>query len=234
MLTLAALALCGGCIGPHYTHKEIIVSGRQPPHIRGPHDPAIVANLSTNCWAKSPLPDRAGEVVVTLAKSAGVQGWKDYHMRAKATGVVVQHELSSNGFLTMDIRLTTLTLNRVPIRWTGTRYMRFEIFLGRVTVDKMIYDETNEPVVGRGKFVWDSDGWFEIHPQKTGDIEPAAAAYGRARIKVRFVEIGNGARGTPGFGTSPRDEGCDDFKYNSLPGPASTSDNNQGAGANHR
>lgn len=173
VFVMAASIFCAGCIGPHYTNKELIVSGRQPPRVRGPHDPAIEANLSTNCWAKSPLPDRAAEVVVTVAKSAGVQGWKDYHMRAKATGVVVQHEISSNGFFTMDVRLQSLVINRVPIRWPGTRYMRFEIFLGKVSVDKIIRDETNEMIVGMGKFVWDSDGWFEIHPQKTGDVKVA-------------------------------------------------------------
>lgn len=172
ILTMAGAVFCAGCIGPHYTKKEVIVSGRQPPPIRGPHDPAIAANLSTNLWAKSPLPDRAAEVVVTLAKSAGIQGWKDYHMHAKATGVVVQHELSSNGFLTMDVRLRSLILNRTRVRWNGTRYLRFEIFLGKVSVDKEIQDQTNELIFGQGKFVWDSDGWFEIHPQKTGDVRP--------------------------------------------------------------
>jgi hypothetical protein len=170
--TLAVSVACTGCIGPHYSNKELIVSGRQPPHIRGPHDPAIEANLSTHPWTKSPLPDRAAEVVVTVAKSAGVQGWKDYHMHAKATGIVVQHEESSNGFLTMDVRLRSLILNRVRIPVNGIRYMRFEIFLGKVSVDQEIHDQTNELIFGQGKFVWDSDGWFEIHPQRTGDVRP--------------------------------------------------------------
>lgn len=93
-------------------------------------------------------------------------------MHAKATGVVIQHEISSNGFLTMDVRLKSLTLNRVPVHWRGTRYMRFEIFLGKVSVDSEIHDRRNELVFGQGKFVWDSDGWFEIHPQRTGDVRP--------------------------------------------------------------
>lgn len=172
LLMAGSFVFCAGCIGPHYTRQEVIVSGREPPAIHGPHDPAIERNLSTHPWAKSPFPDRAAEVVVTLAKSAGIQGWKDYHMRAKAVGTVIQHELSSNGFLTMDVRLRSLTLNRVPIPLIGTRYMRFEIFLGKVSVDKEISDCTNELVAGQGKFVWDSDGWFEIHPQRTGDVRP--------------------------------------------------------------
>ena len=71
VVAMAASIFCAGCIGPHYTNKEVLVLGRQPPHIRDPHDPAIEAHLSTNCWAKSPFPDRAAEVVVTVAKSAG-------------------------------------------------------------------------------------------------------------------------------------------------------------------
>ncbi|HXC35902.1 MAG TPA: hypothetical protein VNV43_08500, partial [Candidatus Acidoferrales bacterium] len=173
ILTLAAAMFCAGCIGPHYSNKELIVSGRQPPAIRGPHDPAIEANLSTNSWPKSPFPDRAAEVVVTVAKSAGIQGWKDYHMQANARGIAIQHEFSSNGFLTMDLRLQSLRINRVRIPLRGTRYMRLEIFLGKVSVDKAAYTQTNAVIAGQGKFVWDSDGWFEIHPQKTGDVELA-------------------------------------------------------------
>ncbi|MGH8022703.1 MAG: hypothetical protein ACRED1_03920 [Limisphaerales bacterium] len=175
ILTVAALSvavLCNGCIGPQYTSRELIVSGRQPPKIRGPHDPAIQANLRARPWRKSPVLDRAGEMAVTIAKSAGIQGWKDYPMHAEATGVVIQHEISSNGFLTMDVRLKSMALNHVPIHWRGTRYMRFEIFPGKVSVDSEIHDRTNELVFGQGKFVWDSDGWFEIHPQRTGDVRP--------------------------------------------------------------
>ena len=162
-----------GCIGPHYTENPSKPLGKTPPQISGPLDPAIVANLRTNPWPHSPLPDRALEVGATIAKSAGIQGWKDYHLHAKAWGVVVQHEYSSNGFLTMDIRLKAMTVNHVAIAIPGARYMRFEIFLGKVSIDKAIYEETNAEVVGEGKFVWDSDGWFEIHPQKTGDVELA-------------------------------------------------------------
>ena len=167
---MACAIFCAGCIGPHYSNTELIVSGKQPPNIRGPHDPAIAANLSTNLWAKSPFPDRAAEVVVTVAKSAGIQGWKDYHMHAVARGEVIQHEFSSNGFLTMDIGLESLRINHVRIPLHGPRYMRFEIFLGKLSVDKAVYTNANAYIVGQGKFVWDSDGWFEIHPQKTGDV----------------------------------------------------------------
>jgi hypothetical protein len=170
IIPVAVSLLCPGCIGPHYSEHELIVNGKQPPVIRGPRDPAIEANLTTNLWTKAPFPDRAAEVGVTLAKSAGIQGWKDYHLNARATGVAVQHEFASNGFLTMDLRLQSLTLNRVRIPIRGTKFMRCEIFLGKVSVGKLVYEETNPVVIVYGKFVWDSDGWFEIHPQQTGDV----------------------------------------------------------------
>ena len=170
---IAVLFLCTGCIGPHYTKHELILDGKSPPEIHGPHDPAIVANLSTNPWPAAPFVDRALEVGATVGKSAGVQGWKDYHLHAKAWGVAIHHEYSSNGFLTMDMRLKALNVNGVQIALAGPRYIRFEIFLGKLSVDKAIYEQKNALVVGEGKFVWDSDGWFEIHPQKTGDIELA-------------------------------------------------------------
>lgn len=173
VLGIAVSFLCTGCIGPHYTDHEVLVDGKQPPVIRGPHDPALVANLSTNPWPASPFVDRAMEVGATLGKSAGIQGWKDYHMHAKAWGTVIQHEYSSNGFLTMDMRLKALTINHVQIALPGQRYIRFEIFMGKLSVDKAIYEQTNAEIVGEGKFVWDSDGWFEIHPQKTGDVHIA-------------------------------------------------------------
>ncbi len=176
LIGVAVLLACAGCIGPHYTKHEVIVDGKFPPQINGPRDPAIEANLSTKPWPKSPLADRSAEVGVTLFKSAGIQGWKDYHMGAKACGTVIQHEFSSNGFLTMDLQLQSLEVNHVSIALPGSRFMRLEVFLGKVSVDKAVYTNANAVVIGQGKFVWDSDGWFEIHPQKTGDVELAPTA----------------------------------------------------------
>jgi hypothetical protein len=167
---IVGLLLAAGCTGPHYTDKELIIDGKPPPKIHGPNDPLIAVDLSKKLWPKSPLIDRSGEIGVTPFKSIGVQGWEDYHMHAIAHGRVIQHEFSSNGFLTTDIRLESLTLDDVPVPLNGPRYIRLEIFLGKVSVDKAVYQVTNVQLVAQGRFVWDSDGWFEIHPQKTGDV----------------------------------------------------------------
>ncbi|HTR40018.1 MAG TPA: hypothetical protein VMH87_00190 [Pseudomonadales bacterium] len=167
---MAALLLCSGCIGPQYSDQEIVVNGRQPPRILGPRDPAIAANLTTNFWASQPFLGSAAEVGTTLFKSAGIQGWKDYHMDAVATGVALRHEFTSGPYLTLDMRLQSLTVNHVAVRFHGTNYMRVVTFLGKVSVGPLVYEETNPVVAAHGKLVWNRDGWFEIHPQETGDV----------------------------------------------------------------
>ena len=121
-----------GCVGPHYSEHQLVLYGKDAPLIRGPRDPAIARHLTTNLWAKSNFPDRAAEVGVTPFKAMGVQGWKDFHLHARARGHVMQHEVSSNGFRTVDLRLESLTVDNVRVHWKGTRFMRVEIFLGKV------------------------------------------------------------------------------------------------------
>jgi hypothetical protein len=160
---------CAGCIGPHYVKHQWVLFGKRNPVISGPHDPAIEANLTTNLWQRSLLGPEAG-VGVVLFKSMGIQGWEDFHLHAKATGIEAQHQISSSGFLTLDMRLDSLTVEDVPVPIQGTKYIRVEIFLGRVSADKALRHETNELVSAEGKLVWDEDGWFEIHPQRTADV----------------------------------------------------------------
>jgi hypothetical protein len=159
-----------GCVGPHYSEHQLVLVGKDAPLIRSPRDPAIAQHLTTNLWAKSNFPDRATEVGVTPFKAMGVQGWKDFQMHARARGHVMQHEVSSNGFRTVDLRLESLTVDNVRVHWKGTRFMRVEIFLGKVLVEPAILDDTNALLCVEGRLVWDEDGWFEIHPERSGDV----------------------------------------------------------------
>ena len=176
ILIAAVSLICSGCIGPQYSDQEIVVNGKQPPLIRGPRDPAIPANLTTNLWVKQPFAGSAAEVGTTLFKSAGIQGWKDYHMNARATGIALQHKFTSGPYMNLDLRLQSLTVNRYTVPLHGTKYMRVVIFLGNVSVGPLVYEETNPVVIARGKLVWNRDGWFEIHPQQTGDVGLAPPA----------------------------------------------------------
>ena len=167
---LAVLLLCSGCIGPRYTEHDIVVTGKPAAKIHGPHDPALQADLSTNLWRSQPFPGRAVDVGATLFKAAGIQGWKDYHMNACAIGVPLHHEFATGPFLTIDLRLKSLTVNRVRVPLHGPRYMRVVIFLAKASVAHAVYKRTNSMVIAQGKLVWNFDGWLEIHPQRTGDV----------------------------------------------------------------
>jgi hypothetical protein len=166
----AFVLACAGCIGPHYHPHQLVLFGKQPPDLTGPRDPAIAQNLSREPWTKSLVGPETG-VGVVLFKSMGIQGWRDFHMHAKATGWVIMHQISSSGFFTVDIRLHSLTVDNVPVPILDPpRYMRLEVFLGRVSVNPIMRSQTNELITAEGKLAWDCDGWFEIHPQQTGDV----------------------------------------------------------------
>jgi hypothetical protein len=167
---LCLVALCTSCIGPHYHEHPLVLFGKAPPKLSGANDPAIITNLTTHPWHKSLIGSETGIGAVWF-KSMGINGWKDYHLQAKAESPVVMHQIASSGFLTVDLRLNYLTIGGVLIPINEPRYMRLEIYLGHVAVDKAIRHETNEIISAEGKLAWDSDGWFEIHPQKTGDVQ---------------------------------------------------------------
>ena len=169
-VALGALLLCSGCIGPRYSDHALIICGKPAPVIHSPHDPALQANLSTNPWPRQPFLGRAAEIGTTLFKDARIQGWKDFHLHARATGISVLNELSSGPYLTTDLRLESLTIQDIPLPLAGPKYMRVVVFTPRVPVDAGVHKQTNSVVIAQGKLVWNYDGWFEIHPQKTGDL----------------------------------------------------------------
>lgn len=170
----AVLLLAGGCIGPRYTEYDLVVTNKKhAPIINSPHDAALEANLSTNRWPRQPLPGRAAEVGTTLFKDAGIQGWEDYHMNARATGVALQHQFSSGPYWTIDLRLQSLTVNGVHVPLPGPRYMRVVVFFPKLSVASAVDERTNSVVIAQGRLVWNFDGWFEIHPKKTSDVSLA-------------------------------------------------------------
>jgi hypothetical protein len=75
--------------------------------------------------------------------------------------------------LTIDMQLQSLTVKHVPVPLHGPKYMRVVIFLAKASAATNVYEPTDPMVIAQGKLVWNFDGWFEIHPQKTGDVELA-------------------------------------------------------------
>lgn len=169
-LLLGGCLLGGGCVAPYCTKHQLIISGKAAPAIVGLDIPAIQTNL---CVA--PVPKVSTVTMLTdfstiPLKCLGVQGWKDFHLDARARGTVVQHQLSSDRILTVDLKLNLLEVNGTPIPLPGDRFIRAEIYRGRARVDKLKIAQKDAVMIVKGKLVWDTDGWFEIHPQKSGDV----------------------------------------------------------------
>jgi len=176
--TLLILQGCfswNGCVAPHYTNRQIIISGKAAPEIIGTDTSAIQRNLSTKPARSVNLLAVATGFITTPLKCIGLQGWKDYQLQARACGTVVQRRNSSDRFLTVDLRLRALKVNDRAVRLLGPRFVRLEIFLGKVPVNNSTVGPTKSVLIANGKLVWDTDGWFEIHPQEASDLRRASS-----------------------------------------------------------
>jgi hypothetical protein len=169
-LLLGCCLLCGGCVGPHYTNHQLVIFGKAAPTIAGLDIPAIQKNLSVTPVPKVSLVTMLTDFSTIPLKCMGVQGWKDYHLYAKACGTVVQHQLSSDRILTVDLRLNSLEVSGTSIPQSDGKFIRAEIYRGKVPVDKTMFAQKDAVMIVKGKLVWDTDGWFEIHPQGRGDV----------------------------------------------------------------
>jgi len=170
-LCLGCCLLGGGCVGPHYTKHQFIISGKAAPTITGLDVPAIQTNLSVTVVPKVSRITMLTDFSTIPLKCMGIQGWKDFHLNAEARGTVAQHQLSSDRILTVDLRLISLEVNGTPIPMSNGRFIRCEIYRGKARVDKTMLARTNAVMVVKGKLVWDTDGWFEIHPQGRSDVK---------------------------------------------------------------
>ena len=162
--------LLSGCVAPHYTKHQLIISGKAAPKISGLDVPAIQTNLSVTVVPKVNRITMLTDFSTIPVKCMGIQGWKDFHLDAEARGTVVQHQLSSDRILTVDLRLNSLAINGTSVPLPGDRFIRAEIYRGKVSVDKRRFAQKDAVMVVKGKLVWDTDGWFEIHPQGRDDV----------------------------------------------------------------
>jgi hypothetical protein len=172
LLGVCACLVACGCVGPHYTCRQLVICGKPAPSIAGPNDPRIPANLRAEPDPIVNLLDIVTGFFTTPLKCFGVQGWKDYHLHATARGTVVRHQVSTDNFLTVDVRLISLTIEGVAIPLSDPTFIRLEIYPGSVPAEKSLVSNQNAVIGAKGEFVWDSDGWFEIHPQTTDDVWP--------------------------------------------------------------
>jgi hypothetical protein len=141
-----------------------------PPKITGAGDVQPVLRSSVN-RSLSVLARSAGILTTYFGKMLGIQGWRDYRMRATAGGKVVYSAGSTDGLYTIDLQLDRLYVENwpAPLPQSPT-FIRIEVFpLARFRAPLPV--RKSEDVCISGKLMWDADGFLEIHPKKRTDFE---------------------------------------------------------------
>jgi hypothetical protein len=117
------------------------------------------------------LPRSTGILTTYLGKMVGIQGWRDYHLRATAKGTVIHATWSTDFFYTIDLRIEQLSVQRQAVRLpTHPTFIRIEVF-PLVRIGAPLPVREGEEIIVSGKLMWDADGFLEIHPKKRKDFE---------------------------------------------------------------
>lgn len=158
---LAAVAcLVGGCGCTLYSNRLLV--GRRPPPVDGAKLGARLRSQVNRPLSR--FARRAG-VLSTPFKRLGIFGWRDSGLWVVAAGEVVQAAWSTDGFVTADLRLESLTVAGEAVALPGTRYLRAEICEHAIGLAKADRPCAGDRVRLAGRLMWDGDGWFEVHPQ---------------------------------------------------------------------
>jgi hypothetical protein len=143
-----------------------IIVGSRPPKLLSPGD--VIANLS-----KIPPPrvsgfDRFVGFFTIAFKRVGVFGWADMNYEALACGKVIGCEYSTDGFLTVDLRLNEISFEGQSYKTNDSVYLRAEVCLRKITISRR--PKVDEQIAISGRLMWDGDGFLEVHPTKPSDI----------------------------------------------------------------
>lgn len=119
--------------------------------------------------------DRAIAFLTTPFKRLGIQGWKETGCTCLATGAPfrdAQH--STDGFWTIDVALSALSIGSLAADLSAPRYLRLEIEPGTKAHDTCALTPVKQgmPVSFAGPLVIDTDADFlECHPDTEFSIE---------------------------------------------------------------
>jgi hypothetical protein len=101
----------------------------------------------------------------------GIQGWRDYHLRASVQGRVVQAAGSTDGLYTIDVQIDRLCVADKSAALHRPSFVRIEVFpFSRIGAPLPV--TRNQNVSISGKLMWDADGFLEIHPKTKTDFAP--------------------------------------------------------------
>lgn len=141
---------------------------RKPPLIRNAVD--AESHLRTISNPRLSLLARSSGLLTTyLGKMLGIQGWRNYHMDAQVNGTVVHAAGSDDGFYTVDIAISSLTVGGIDAPRAGGRFIRVET-LPWVRPGAPLPLGAKDSVCILGGLWWDADGFLEIHPRRSAEI----------------------------------------------------------------
>jgi hypothetical protein len=103
--------------------------------------------------------------LTTPFKRIGILGWRDTGFSMTVSGTVVHSPVySSDGFLTIDLRLSKIVIGGKDIPLVGERFIRAEVCVCSPGLQRNQFPITNDRLAVTGRVLWDGDGFYEIHP----------------------------------------------------------------------
>jgi len=190
IFTFLLLFLLESCCCVSYSNHLWL--GRKPPSA----GPLQESNLRASVNKKLTGVARGAGFVTTPFKRFGILGWRDMKTDAVALAEVVQAAASTDGFVTVDLRLENITLGGQPIPLKSTRFIRAEICVEALGLSRSERPCTGDKVRLSGRLLWDGDGFLEIHPQRRTDIEILSKTTSACRWRFPVPTPPNHQKGT--------------------------------------
>jgi hypothetical protein len=143
----------------------------------------IVENLRDTVNEKLEAFTRASSLIFTPFKETGFSNtWDEYDFWIMAKGDIINAAYSWDGFETIDIKLTHLTvfkseqalqnadsIHETSIALSG-KYIRIEVRPQVLKACNMPQPITAKTIIIKGQLLWDRDGFLEIHPKYGSDL----------------------------------------------------------------
>ena len=114
--------------------------------------------------------DRWSALFTTPFKCLGVNGWRRYHFKVVALGVVKNAATSWDGLRTVDLQISQFSGDRPDDLNPSPRFIRVEI-VRSVWKHLPLPISPGDSVRVEGELHWDGHGFLEIHPQRHTEVQ---------------------------------------------------------------
>jgi hypothetical protein len=130
-----------------------------------------------------------GAATTPVKETGFFASWDEYNYWVIAEGEVIHVGYSTDGLLTIDVRLITLEvfdselgiitagsiLGEGKCRWAfdtqNPKFIRAEVFPQVLLAYTGNRPRISDKIIIKGRLMWDRDGFLEIHPKFGGDLQ---------------------------------------------------------------